>query len=105
MTNLEARTTRLVPATLYSRMLARDGRGGLRHPTRRERSGERLAAAPLSASESLEGQWCGGTACRYFRGSTASLSCLAIRALTTVLAGILIASPVAGFRPIRALRF
>ena len=32
----------------------------------------------------------GGTALRYFFGSTASLSCLAIRALTTVFAGILI---------------
>ena len=41
----------------------------------------------------------------YFRGSTASFSCLAMRALTTVLAGILMASPVAGLRPIRALRF
>ena len=42
---------------------------------------------------------------RYFLGSTASFSCLAIRAFTTVFAGILIASPVAGLRPIRALRF
>jgi len=41
----------------------------------------------------------------YFFGSTASLSCLAIRAFTTVFAGILIASPVAGFRPMRAFRF
>ena len=41
----------------------------------------------------------------YLRGRTASFSCLAIRALTTVLAGILIASPVAGLRPIRAFRF
>ena len=41
----------------------------------------------------------------YFRGRTESLSCLAMRALTTVFAGILIASPVAGLRPIRALRF
>ena len=41
----------------------------------------------------------------YFRGSTASFSCFAIRALTTVLAGILMASPVAGLRPIRAFRF
>ena len=42
---------------------------------------------------------------RYFLGSTASFSCLAIRAFTTVLAGILVASPIAGLRPIRALRF
>ena len=41
----------------------------------------------------------------YLRGSTASLSCFAMRAFTTVFAGILIASPVAGLRPIRALRF
>ena len=41
----------------------------------------------------------------YFLGRTASLSCFAIRALTTVLAGILIASPVAGLRPMRAFRF
>src|SRR5437762_3399140 len=41
----------------------------------------------------------------YLRGRTASFNCLAMRALTTVLAGILMASPVAGFRPIRALRF
>ena len=41
----------------------------------------------------------------YLRGRTASFSCLAMRALTTVLAGILIASPVAGLRPMRALRF
>jgi len=41
----------------------------------------------------------------YFLGRTVSFSCLAMRALTTVFAGILIASPVAGFRPIRALRF
>src|SRR5690606_917444 len=41
----------------------------------------------------------------YLRGSTASLSAFWIRALTTVLAGILIASPVAGLRPMRALRF
>ena len=36
---------------------------------------------------------------------TASLSCFAIRALTTVFAGIWIDSPVAGLRPIRACRF
>ena len=45
-----------------------------------------------------------GSGC-YLRGRTASLSCLAMRAFTTVLAGILIASPVAGLRPMRALRF
>lgn len=36
--------------------------------------------------------------------STESLAALAIRNLTTVLAGILISSPVAGLRPVRALR-
>jgi hypothetical protein len=42
----------------------------------------------------------------YFLGGTiASLQALAIRIFTTVLAGILIGSPVAGFLPIRALRF
>ena len=41
----------------------------------------------------------------YLRGSTASLSAFWMRALTTVLAGILMASPVAGLRPILALRF
>src|SRR6266850_2502177 len=38
-------------------------------------------------------------------GAMASLAALATRNFTTVLAAILIASPVAGFRPIRALRF
>ena len=47
----------------------------------------------------------GRPSCSYFFGRTASFSCLAIRALTTVFAGILIASPVAGLRPIRAFRF
>ena len=42
---------------------------------------------------------------RHWRGRTVSFSCFAIRAFTTVFAGILIASPVAGLRPIRALRF
>ena len=41
----------------------------------------------------------------YFLGRTASFSCLAMRAFTTVFAGILMASPVAGLRPMRALRF
>src|SRR5262249_23727610 len=41
----------------------------------------------------------------YFLVRTLSLAALAIRNLTTVLAGILIASPVAGFRPMRAFRF
>ena len=35
----------------------------------------------------------------------ASLQALAIRNLTTFLAGILMVSPVAGLRPVRALRF
>src|SRR5262249_58307900 len=39
-----------------------------------------------------------------FGGTILSLAALATRNLTTVLAGILIASPVAGFRPLRALR-
>jgi hypothetical protein len=76
------------------------------------RGSDRAAAAPLSAPGSSEVDW--GSAkveygrshdLRYFLGSTASFSCLAIRAFTTVFAGILIASPVAGLRPIRALRF
>jgi hypothetical protein len=41
----------------------------------------------------------------YFLGGTiASLQALAIRIFTTVLAGILMGSPVAGFLPTRALR-
>src|ERR1019366_2003287 len=40
----------------------------------------------------------------YFLGVIASLAALATRNLTTVLAGILIASPVCGLRPMRALR-
>ena len=79
---------------------------------RGRRDSDRAAAAPLSAPGSSEVDW--GSAkveygrshdLRYFLGSTASFSCLAIRAFTTVFAGILIASPVAGLRPIRALRF
>ena len=68
------------------------GHGGLRHPPRRtqQRRLTHLAAAAPTG---------------YFRGSTASFSCFAILALTTVFAGILIASPVAGLRPMRALRF
>jgi len=45
---------------------------------------------------------------RYFflpPGTMASLAAFATRNFTTTLAGILIASPVAGFRPMRALRF
>ena len=44
-------------------------------------------------------------AARYFGGMTASLKALAMRIFTTVLAGILISSPVAGFLPILAFRF
>src|SRR5215475_1638827 len=39
-----------------------------------------------------------------FGGTILSLAALATRNLTTVLAGILISSPVAGLRPLRALR-
>ena len=39
-----------------------------------------------------------------FGGTMLSLAALATRNLTTVLAGILISSPVAGLRPLRALR-
>src|SRR5262245_14509784 len=39
-----------------------------------------------------------------FGGTMESFAALATRNLTTVLAGILIASPVAGLRPMRALR-
>ena len=41
----------------------------------------------------------------FFAPRTASEQALAKRIFTTVLAGILIASPVAGLRPMRALRF
>src|ERR1035438_4131949 len=40
----------------------------------------------------------------FFGGTIASFAALATRNLTTFLAGILMASPVAGLRPIRALR-
>src|SRR5271167_439219 len=40
-----------------------------------------------------------------FLGAIESFAALATRNLTTVLAGILIASPVCGLRPMRALRF
>ena len=42
---------------------------------------------------------------RYFLPRIASLAAFATRNLTTRLAGILIASPVAGLRPMRAFRF
>ena len=41
----------------------------------------------------------------YFAPRTASLHALATRNFTTFLAGILISAPVAGLRPMRALRF
>ena len=117
VTNLEARTTCLVPATLYSRMLAR-AHGRLEPSAPRSRAARsggapHVARSPLNAA--VEGSRAPSQLAirvgavveprRYLRGSTASLSCFAIRALTTVLAGILIASPVAGLRPMRALRF
>src|SRR5512136_2644534 len=40
----------------------------------------------------------------FFGGTMASLQALATRIFTTVLAGILICSPVAGLNPLRALR-
>src|SRR4029453_19297500 len=40
----------------------------------------------------------------YFFGRTVAFNCFAMRALTTVFAGILMASPVAGFLPMRAFR-
>lgn len=40
----------------------------------------------------------------FLEGKTESLAALATRNFTTCLAGILIASPVAGLRPIRAFR-
>src|ERR1700676_2372384 len=40
----------------------------------------------------------------FFFGTIASFTALATRNFTTFLAGILIASPVAGLRPMRALR-
>ena len=42
--------------------------------------------------------------CGHFLGVMASLAALAMRNLSTFLAGILIDSPVAGLRPMRALR-
>ena len=67
------------------------------------------AAAQLSESSGnvVGSEAAGGklVPARYFLGNTASFNCLAILAFTTVFAGILIASPVAGLRPIRALRF
>ena len=106
MTNLEARTTRLVPATLYSRMLAARATAASRvaeRPTRGAQRRDTPAAAALNRSM-VKGVGRGREPL-YFRGRTASFSCFAIRAFTTVLAGILMASPVAGFRPMRALRF
>jgi len=47
----------------------------------------------------------GGRRAAYFFGSTASLELLRDPRLDDGLAGILIGSPVAGLRPIRALRF
>ena len=44
-----------------------------------------------------------GLADAYRRGRTASFICFGMRAFTTVLAGILMGSPVAGLRPMRAL--
>jgi hypothetical protein len=41
----------------------------------------------------------------YFLGAIASFAALATRNFTTVFAGILMASPVCGLRPMRALRF
>src|SRR6516225_2574743 len=41
----------------------------------------------------------------FFGGAIVSFTALATRNFTTVLAGILIASPVCGLRPMRALRF
>ena len=73
---------------------------------------ERLQACSTSATKRRPASTARGHARRralatsaerdYLRGRTASLSCLAMRALTTVLAGILIGSPVAGLRPSRA---
>ena len=74
-------------------------------PHERGRSDEhRTRCAALSQIQKGSSSGVGG-ATAYFRGSTTSFSCFAIRAFTTVLAGILMASPVAGFRPMRALRF
>ena len=82
--NLEARTARLVPATLYSRLLAGRATAALHRgiPLRARRG---PAATLLSGTgNGNREEW--GKGPHYLRGSTASLSCLAIRALTTVLA-------------------
>ena len=105
VTNLEARTTRLVPATLYSRMLAPSHGGLARRIPREEAQQQDVRRRALSTWHPTRGSSGDGRERAYFLGRTASFSCLAMRALTTVLAGILIASPVAGLRPIRALRF
>src|SRR5690242_5919119 len=46
-----------------------------------------------------------GNDLNYFLGAITSFTALATRNFTTVLAGILIGSPVCGLRPMRALRF
>jgi hypothetical protein len=79
-------------------------------PTREARGHCGRRAALGSTGGAVSTSDCGGASrsnrdVPYLRGSTASFSCLAMRAFTTVLAGILMASPVAGLRPIRALRF
>ena len=102
LTSLESKVERLVPATVYSRVLAAAGRrSGLRkHRRARRYKTETASGAPFGRGRA--GGRCAGAA--YLRGRTVSFSCFAMRALTTVLAGILIASPVAGLRPMRALR-
>ena len=111
VTNLEARTSvpRAGDALQPDAGRTRDGR--LTVAYRRGRAAQRrsaaaalLARAGVTVGDALSAEACERTA-RYLRGSTASFSCFAIRAFTTVFAGILIASPVAGLRPIRALRF
>ena len=94
---------------LEIREIARGSRGSGRvrsvgdrgpEPSRRQKSKGRCLLT--SARSTCRGR----TMIRcYLRGRTASLSCLTMRALTTVLAGILMGSPVAGLRPMRALRF
>src|SRR5690606_19719023 len=83
--------------------------GGHGADARRRRADEAPSASawPCAVREGLapvggQGAW---DRCDYFRGRTASLSCLAMCAWTSVLAGIWIGSPVAGFRPSLALRF
>ena len=86
-----------IPFTIpYARRTCQPAFTGDERPGR-EQQGSR--AGPVDHSRRLSGRNV------YASGSTASLSCFAMRALTTCLVGISMASPVAGLRPVRASRF